>query len=260
MNKLNLTLLNAKSLFSCVYSPMFSDFKSWYAYLSRDVIVTAATPPSPLDQYTALSTSKWIVPNDVLASGSGKLSASQKGIYMLTAYLIIQDLDTEVLHISFFHSSEHPVCHMAVSCSSTQSPCNKNIRFSCLAKLSIGNSVDLFSKTKSTSSVKVVTNSERKVNYFGDNIAGMSVTPSFSNTLTTTAQQTNTWQEIGDWSIKNDTFDSLFMEKISTYYNELIFEESGVFHVNLNLMYEVLECANGCTLRYLRISHFTRFF
>ena len=243
MHKLNLTLLQELSLFSCIEASIFTGFKSWFAYLNRDIPIRTDSP----DQYMALSPSTWAVPNDEFASGSGKLSLNFDGVYLITASISFENLDKDELHVSFLRSSEHPVCHAVITCV-TPSPCNKALKFSCLAKLSLGDSLDIFTKTKSPSSIKVLAKSERKINFFGQAIAGMSVTPLLTYTLTTTS--TKVWQEIGNWSTKNTTFASLFMEKFSTYYNEFIFEETGVYHVNLNLLFEVLECTNQCSERY----------
>lgn len=243
MNKLNLTLLQDLSLFSCIEAAMFTGFKGWYAYLSRDDTVMTGSP----DEHTALSRSSWAVPNDPFASGSGKLSVNTDGVYLITLNIRLENLDTNELHISFLRSSEHPVCHAVITCV-TPAPCNRALKLSCLAKLFMGDSVDVFTKTKSMSSIKVLAKSERKINYFGQQIAGMSVTPLLSYTVTTNTS-TNDWHEIGDWSTKNTTFSTLFMEKFSMYYNEMIFEETGVYHVNLNLLFKIIECYNQCTER-----------
>ena len=243
MNKLNLTLLQDLSLFSCLKAATFTDFKSWHAYLSRDVIVATNSP----DEYTQLSRSSWTVPNDLLASGSGKLSVNVDGVYLITLNIRFENLDTSELHISFLRSSEYPVCHAVITCN-TPEPCNRALKFSCLAKLSMGDSMDVFTKTKSMSSIKALAKSERKVNYFGQQIAGMSVTPLLGYTVTANTS-TKDWHELGNWSTKNTTFGTLFIAKFSEYYNEMIFEETGVYHINLNLLFEVVECYNQCTDR-----------
>lgn len=243
MNKLNLTLLQELSLFSCVEAAMFTGFKSWYAYLSRDDTVMTGSP----DEYTALSQSGWEVPNDQFASGSGKLSVNDDGIYLIMLSIRLENLDTNELHTSFLRSSEHPICHAVITCTTT-APCNRNLKFSCLAKLSRGDSVDVFTKTKSMSPIKVLAKSERKVNYFGQGIAGLSVTPLVGYTLMTNTATKN-WYDLGNWSNKNKTFSTLFMKKFSMYYNEMIFEETGVYHINLNLLLEVVECYNQCSQR-----------
>lgn len=243
MNKLNLTLLQDLSQFSCVEAAMFTSFKSWYAYLSRDVTITTGSP----DEHMALSSSSWEVPNDPFASGSGKLSVNAHGVYLIMLNIKLENLDTNELHFSFLRSSEHPVCHAAMTCT-TPAPCNRVLKFSCLAKLFMGDSVDVYTKTKSTASIKVLAKSERKINYFGQQIAGLSVTPLLGYTLTTNTS-TKDWHELQGWSTKNTTFATLFMEKFSMYYNEMIFEETGVYHVNLNLLFEVVECHNQCTKR-----------
>lgn len=235
MSGLNLTLLDAT--ISCIYAPTFSSFKGWYAFLNQDVVLP------DIDQYNSLTL--WNVPTDQFASGSGKVSVNADGVYLLMSALIIENLGAKPLHISLLKNSEELLCHVELTCHTAS--CNRNLDFICLAKLSMGDTLDLYLQTKSkTTTIK--RNSDRKINYFGHDISSASVAPQQSYELVLSAQ----WEEMKSWTTDNTTFpNTLFMDRFSTYKNQLIVEQSGVFSVHLNLLLEIKSCPGSCHNRYI---------
>uniref|UniRef100_A0A7M5VBF8 Uncharacterized protein n=2 Tax=Clytia hemisphaerica TaxID=252671 RepID=A0A7M5VBF8_9CNID len=229
MSVLNVTLLEAT--ISCIYAPTFSTFKGWYAFLNQDVVLPG------IDQYNSLTL--WNVPTDQFASGSGKVSVNADGVYLLMSALIIENVGTKTFHVSILKNSEELLCHLELTCYTTS--CNHDLDFICLAKLSMGDTLDLYFQTKSEETT-IKRNSDRKVNYFGQGISSTSVAPQQSYEFVLPPH----WVEMKSWTTHNTTFPKLFMDQFSTYKNQLIVEQSGSFSLHLNLLLEIKDCSALC--------------
>jgi len=227
-NNLNLTFLTDGSGISFLYVPMFEESKGWYAFLQIDAPIPNTGDYNPIQM--------WQVPSDNLASGSGSKTVDSNGVYIIMATIYVENV--EEIQLSFM-KGDQLYCDSILKC--TQA-CNDDIIFSCIVQISAGVTLDLYTKTNNQG-VKVKKNSFRKINYFGDVITSFSMAPSKSYDLTTSTE----WQEIGPWDTSNVNLFGLFVTKISNYYNEFVFRESGTFHVTLNLLLQVNQRPSDCS-------------